>query len=443
MNDLSKVCTSTTETTVATSDEHENLSANQNNFRSFYWLLLVSTVIITIIQKSLLVAVASFLRLLLLFIVHSMKIPFKFFQRLNKPGYIFCYRHPETAYAPQQSPFGFSMLPSPLRKLAREEFVSCFLINFRLSYYNSKYNCDIGPFKADISNRRNYSSQVLLDPLGEEQPVNSQIYNHSCTRDSSSPYTSILQSSSLQHRFKKWQDQRKHKLTASTFSGAIGFWRGRRVQLWLEKLGAKEPFSGNMATCWSNAKEEEALERYKLITGNTILFPRFQVYGKNNLKDDWLAASPDGIIDKYYGLNSRGVLEIKCPFFNGDMKRASPWKRIPLYCIPQAQGLMEILDKDWMDFYVWTPNGSSLFRLYRDEAYWDALKIALSDFWFNHVLPAKELCSKNVITDPLKELGSLKPAPRHELYRYIVYESKHAVDSSHLLMREINGHLQN
>ncbi|KAJ6717671.1 EXONUCLEASE PHAGE-TYPE/RECB C-TERMINAL DOMAIN-CONTAINING PROTEIN [Salix purpurea] len=335
------------------------------------------------------------------------------------------------------------MLLSPLRKLAREELVSCFHINSRLSYYNSKYNCDIGPFKVDISNRRNYSSQVLLDPLGEEQSVNSQIYNHSCTRDSISPYTSILQSSSLQHRFKKWQDQRKNKLTASTFSGAIGFWRGRRVQLWLEKLGAKEPFSGNMATCWSNAKEEEALERYKLITGNTILFPRFQVYGKNNLKDDWLAASPDGIVDKYYGLNSRGVLEIKCPFFNGEMKRASPWKRIPLYCIPQAQGLMEILDKDWMDFYVWTPNGSSLFRLFRDEAYWDALKIALSDFWFNHVLPAKELCGKNVITDPLKELGSLKPAPRHELYSYLVYESKHAVDSSRLLMREINGHLQN
>ncbi|KAJ6357928.1 hypothetical protein OIU78_005709 [Salix suchowensis] len=185
------------------------------------------------------------------------------------------------------------MLLSPLRKLAREELVSCFHINSRLSYYDSKFNCDIGPFKVDISNRRNYSSQVLF--------------------------------------------------------GSI-----RRVQLWLEKLGAKEPFSGNMATCWSNAKEEEALERYKLITGNTILFPRFQVYGKNNLKDDWLAASPDGIVD-------------------------------------------------------------NLFRLFRDEAYWDALKIALSDFWFNHVLPAKELCGKNVITDPLKELGSLKPAPRHEL----------------------------
>lgn len=198
-----------------------------------------------------------------------------------------------------------------------------------------------------------------------------------------------------------------------------------------------------MVICWTNAKEEEALERYKLITGNIVLFPKFQVHGKNSLEMIGLQISSDGLVDKCSGLNSRGVLEIKCPFFKGEMCRASPWKQIPLYCVPQAQGLIEIVDKDWMDFYVWTPNGSSLFRLYRDEAYWDALKIALSDFWFNHVLPAKELCSKNVITDPLKELGSLKPAPRHELYRYIVYESKHAVDSSHLLMREINGHLQN
>jgi Flp pilus assembly protein TadB len=89
-----QVFTSTTETTVATSDEHENLSANQNNFRSFYWLLLVSTLIITIIQESLLVSVASFLRLLLLFNVHSMKIPFKFFQVSNLEGVPYSHRWP-------------------------------------------------------------------------------------------------------------------------------------------------------------------------------------------------------------------------------------------------------------------------------------------------------------------------------------------------------------
>ena len=280
---------------------------------------------------------------------------------------------------------------------------------------------------------RHPSSDHVLNPSG------SSVLNYV-----SSENYPVLQSSGLQHWFKNWQQLRKHKLTASTFAAAIGFWRRRRVQLWLEKIGAIEPFSGNLATCWSNIKEEEALERYKLITGNTVLFPEFQVYsGKSNPAEDWLAASPDGVVDRLvYGLPSRGVLEIKCPFFNGDMSRASPWSRIPLYCIPQAQGLMEIVDRDWMDFYVWTPKGSSLFRLYRDVEYWDVLKMALSDFWWKHVLPARECRAKSHITNPLTELRSLKPAPRHELCSYIVYDSKRIVDEAKLLMREIHGKLQ-
>eukprot|EP00258_Populus_trichocarpa_P050423 XP_024466442.1 BAHD acyltransferase At5g47980 [Populus trichocarpa] len=75
-----------------------------------------------------------------------------------------------------------------------------------------------------------------------------------------------------------------------------------------------------------------------------------------------------GLVDKCSGLNPRGVLEIECPFFKGENSRASPWKRIPLCCVPQAQGLLEMLDKDRMGFYVWTTNGSSLSALYRDEA---------------------------------------------------------------------------
>ncbi|XP_022896096.1 uncharacterized protein LOC111410122 isoform X1 [Olea europaea var. sylvestris] len=254
----------------------------------------------------------------------------------------------------------------------------------------------------------------------------------------------ILRSSGLQHWFKNWQNLRKNKLTASTFATAIGFWHRRRIQLWLEKLGAIEPFAGNLATCWSNIKEEEALERYKLITGNTVSFPKFQVYGEQNPDDNWLAASPDGSVDSVvYGLSSRGVLEIKCPFFDGDMRKAIPWKRIPLYFIPQAQGLMEILDRDWMDLYMWTVNGSSLFRLHRNREYWDVLKIALSDFWWKHVQPAKEECNKSVITNPRVQLKSLMPAPKHELCSHIVYESKRVVDNSVLLMREINFKLQN
>lgn len=253
----------------------------------------------------------------------------------------------------------------------------------------------------------------------------------------------IYQSSSLQHWFKNWQEQRKYKLTASTFAGAIGLWPRRRVQLWLEKIGHLDPFTGNLATCWSNIKEEEALERYKIITGNVVRFPEFQVYRETDPEYDWLAASPDGTVDQVvYDLSSRGVLEIKCPYFNGDMKKAFPWTRIPLHYIPQTQGLLEILDRDWMDFYVWTPNGSSLFRVDRDEEYWNLLKIALSDFWWNHVHTAREECRKRVITDPLYELRAFRPAPRHELSVDIVYESKRLVDESKLLVREIYGIMQ-
>ncbi|XVE62340.1 hypothetical protein DITRI_Ditri06bG0110300 [Diplodiscus trichospermus] len=339
-------------------------------------------------------------------------------------------------------------------KFSCEELAYCFPFIGQLSHSKSRNLNNIGLLVSDLKYRRTYSSQNLLELVSERQTTNSQSLDHPPQRSSSqsSCYQkfapaesySVIQSSSLQHWFKNWLEQRRHKLTASTFAGAIGFWPCRRIQLWLEKLGAIEPFSGNFATYWSNIKEEEALERYKLITGNTVAFPEFQVYGKMNPEDSWLAASPDGLVDRFgYGLPLRGVLEIKCPFFGGDMSKAFPWKRIPLYCIPQAQGLMEIMDRDWMDFYVWTPKGSSLFRIYRDVEYWDALKLALSDFWWEHVQPAKEICSKYVIRDPLRELESLRPAARHELCSYIVYESKRIVDNSNLLMREINGKMEN
>ncbi|KAK7279300.1 hypothetical protein RJT34_24348 [Clitoria ternatea] len=325
---------------------------------------------------------------------------------------------------------------------------SSFLV--RINDVMHKSSCFMGVVIAWLRNNRKFSNNASIPVIGE--PYGSHVNNSPSGKQGSLggmlKYTSgetysVLQASCLQHWFKNWQTLRRNKLTASTFAAAIGFWRRRRVQLWLEKLGAIEPFSGNLATCWSNIKEEDALERYKLITGNTVLFPKFQVYDAHP-KDNWLAASPDGVIDGVvYELPSRGVLEIKCPYFDGNISKAFPWYRIPIHHIPQAQGLMEILGRDWMDFYVWTPNGSSLFRLHRDAEYWDLMKIALSDFWWKHVQPAKELYCSNVITNPLFQLRSLRPARRHELCRSIVYKSKFIVDNSKLLMREIHGKLQN
>eukprot|EP00850_Spirogloea_muscicola_P017714 SM000155S01643 [mRNA] locus=s155:37433:41851:- [translate_table: standard] len=48
----------------------------------------------------------------------------------------------------------------------------------------------------------------------------------------------------------EWFAARRGRLTASTFSAALGFWPRGRVELWEEKIGLREPFRGNAATRW-------------------------------------------------------------------------------------------------------------------------------------------------------------------------------------------------
>ncbi|MQL80264.1 hypothetical protein Taro_012701 [Colocasia esculenta] len=239
--------------------------------------------------------------------------------------------------------------------------------------------------------------------------------------------SSIVSSAHLKRQNKNWQERRKHKLTASTFGRAIGMWPGRRVELWMEKIGVRKPFSGNDATCWERLKERVALHQYKLITGYHVEFIDFKLYNENNPNDDWLAASPDGIITN---LPSEGVLEIKCPFFHGNARQRMPWVRVPVYCMPQAQGLMEILDLDWLDLFCWTPKDNMLFRIPRDKQYWHLLKAALSDFWWEHVHPAREILSKASWEEAVNELKPLVPAERHKLFNSIACASRHLAHRS-------------
>ncbi|KAL4199361.1 hypothetical protein AMTRI_Chr03g50760 [Amborella trichopoda] len=246
----------------------------------------------------------------------------------------------------------------------------------------------------------------------------------------------VLQSRGLQHPFKDWHHLRFFKLTASTFAFAVGFWPRRRVQLWLEKLGFIHPL-GNLATCWSNIQEHVALERYHLITGNQVSFVGFE--RAHDPSEDWLGASPDGLVGQVAQLSGGGVLEIKCPFFSGKLEHAGPWFRVPMCYVPQAQGLLEIVDREWMDFYVWTPNGSSLFRVWRDREYWALLKGALADFWWKHVIPAREMCEKE---GSAEDVRALRPASRHELCDLIVAASTKLSWEAKLLVREIHGKLR-
>lgn len=256
-------------------------------------------------------------------------------------------------------------------------------------------------------------------------------YNHGQSYSSSN-----LKSSGLQHRYKNWDEERRWRLTASTFSSAMGFWRGRRVHLWMEKIGLVEPFKGCPATCWSNLHEHIALSRYQLMTGNVVTLTGFYLHGEHH----WLAASPDGMIDQGPDgyLEEGGLVEIKCPYFHGYANGSFPWSTMPPCYMPQAQGLMEILDRNWIDFYVWTPNGSSLFRIHRDPYYWDLMMAALSDFWWKHVEPAKEIRAM----DADRNIVKLKPSAKHTLFEAIWKKSEDLVQDSRLLVMEIHGKIR-
>lgn len=238
----------------------------------------------------------------------------------------------------------------------------------------------------------------------------------------------------LEKQVNEWGELRKARLTASVFGFAIGFWEGRRVQLWKEKIGVQEPFSGNLATNWGTVKEAQAIQRYIELTNNKVTHQLFQSYPVGVSLPDWLGASPDGLINSKWPLllDDGGILEVKCPFNKGQPQFGVPWPYVPYHYMPQAQGLMEIFDRNWMDFYVWTMNGSSIYRIDRNPDLWELMLTALNDFWWGHVTPARHALFKDADAD----VRRFRPGPHHALYLTIANKCKQMADKCPLLLND-------
>ncbi|KAK8966881.1 hypothetical protein KSP40_PGU015403 [Platanthera guangdongensis] len=108
-----------------------------------------------------------------------------------------------------------------------------------------------------------------------------------------------------------------------------------------------------------------AIERYRSMTRNDVSFQGFAVSVETG--SGWLDASPDGLVGCHPDAE---ILEVKCPYNKGRSELGSSWKTTSYYYMSQVQGQMEIMDRDWVDLYCWMPNGSVLFRVFRDREYW-------------------------------------------------------------------------
>ncbi|KAG6548335.1 hypothetical protein Mapa_010114 [Marchantia paleacea] len=258
------------------------------------------------------------------------------------------------------------------------------------------------------------------------------------------PATEVLQPG-LAQGTPEWLSLRRNRITASAFSTALGFWKGdRRAELWEEKIGIKEPFSGNEATRWGTTQEAGAVEKYKEITGNGVDHVAFKIYKAGDEYLSWLGASPDGLI-RYRNDGEQpllppgqrlGILEVKCPHNKGRPELGAPWDMVPAYYMPQAQGLLEIYDREIMDFYVWTVNGSAVFRIRRDPEYWGFMFRIMSELWWGHIVPAS-VALKN--GKSIADIQVFRPTEAHAGTSNIVQMSRDLARKSPMIWREHKG----
>ncbi|OMO60394.1 Restriction endonuclease type II-like protein [Corchorus capsularis] len=247
-----------------------------------------------------------------------------------------------------------------------------------------------------------------------------------------------LTPSDLPQRSDEWFALRRNKLTTSTFSTALGFWKGnRRPELWHEKVYASETqvleTSKRYAMEWGVLNEAAAIERYRSITGREVSSLGFAIHAKEQL--DWLGASPDGLLGCFHG---GGILEVKCPYNKGKPETALPWSTMPFYYMPQVQGQMEIMDREWVDLYCWTQNGSTIFRVLRERSYWDLIHGILREFWWENVIPAREA----ILLGKEEEAKAYKPAATHKQTALVISKSIKLASESKMLCREIAGHVE-
>lgn len=291
---------------------------------------------------------------------------------------------------------------------------------------------------AFLPSRRNFEGYIPQSCSGSSLQIYSQSSLLSLSPSSALVVSSQLNSSDVAQRSEEWFALRKDKLTTSTFSTALGFWAGnRRSELWSEKVfGSTEiklEDAARSAMNWGTVNESVAIEQYTSITGRSVGSLGFAVHTEANF--GWLGASPDGVL----GCDpDGGILEVKCPFNKGKPELALPWRAMPYYYMPQVQGLMEIMGRDWVELYCWTPNGSSVFRVPRDRGYWELIHEVLRDFWWGNVMPAREL----VLLGKEAEARSFEPQPKHRLTNLVIFRSRKLASEAKLLCKDIGGHVE-
>lgn len=190
-----------------------------------------------------------------------------------------------------------------------------------------------------------------------------------------------------------WKKFRKHRLTASNF-GKVCKLRPTTSRANIIKYILYDVFQGSSATRYGIENESLARNEFQKNIKEKIE-PAGLFIHKNK---PYLAASPDGLIGK------DGILEIKCL---PSIKEYTPEKAIDKnkikFMMPngekitlkkndnyyyQVQAQLNITERNYCYFVVWTPKGFIVDQIYKDVEFWTSkIEPFVTKFYMNSLLP--------------------------------------------------------
>ena len=184
----------------------------------------------------------------------------------------------------------------------------------------------------------------------------------------------------------KWFSARKGKINGSKAATALG-WYGKKAMLdYWNQLSSDmhglqtQSIESNVAMLWGSINEGSALVTYlkKFFsqTKSGVVKETGIWFLKDEKNKNWLGSSPDGIIEQDGILKT--VIEIKCPFMGG---KPIPYKNVCVNHIPQIMLEMFCTSTQQCHYVVWTPVGTKVFLVERDDAYIELLLNYLYKFW--------------------------------------------------------------
>ncbi|CAI6371889.1 unnamed protein product [Macrosiphum euphorbiae] len=267
----------------------------------------------------------------------------------------------------------------------------------RLSLFNKQIT-DKSPgmyTKNNIKKKYEDYGNVLHDPFSDltESQIEEYKREYLDKLSLSKSEIKMLEIRTRQHQCEEWYIERKKRLTASIF-GKVCKMRDKTSRAKTVENILFGTFTGNAATRYGIANEIIAKEQLEDLLKQKILPVGLMV--DNSMP--FIAASPDGILD------DESLVEIKCPASANELAPEDAIQNNKIKCCSikdgqlylkrndnyyyQVQGQLQISQKTYCYFCVWTPKGLMYEKIKRDNDFWKInMESKIKTFYLENLLP--------------------------------------------------------